>query len=359
MRHAAALELGAHVAARGAREEDDEPLELAVDEGERLDEHVGALDRLRLGPVPHPDAVLLERADDERVGVEAELGPGGVAPAGVGEREAVELDPDRDPVHPRRVDARGDDEQLHLAMRHLDPVEAVGVARERLVGTVELGEAGRPRAAVEVRHPEPVGRARPARVERGEVARVEDDLPPREPRPRGRPERVARLARDGGHVGRLVVERPAELVAEDEEAGAVGPVARPPADRGLPQRPADGSDEAPRVPRGRHRRDGAAPPAGSVTSGGLRPTAREDSGVADGVVAPRARLASRERGDRSRDGVGARRGVRRVDRARGDEPIPGAGCRPRPRRGRHLRRLHAARPRRRRAPGASRTRCGT
>ena len=183
-------------------------------------------------PGLHPDAVLLERADDERVGLEAERGPGGVAPGGVDEREAVELDPDRDPVHARRVDARGNDEELHLAMGHLDPVEAVGVPRERLVGAVELGEARRPRAAVEVRHPEPMGRARPARVERREVARVEDDLPPCEPRPRGRAERVARLARDGGHVRRLVVERPAERVAEDEESRAVGPVTRPARDRG-------------------------------------------------------------------------------------------------------------------------------
>ena len=66
------LELAPDVAACRAREQNDEVVELAGGDLERCDEHVGALDRLRLEPLGHPDAVLLERADDERVLRQAE-----------------------------------------------------------------------------------------------------------------------------------------------------------------------------------------------------------------------------------------------------------------------------------------------
>ena len=66
----------------------------------------GALDRLRLEAVPEADAVLLERADDERVRGEAQELAGRPPQLGVARREAVELDADRDAVHARRLDAR-------------------------------------------------------------------------------------------------------------------------------------------------------------------------------------------------------------------------------------------------------------
>ena len=61
-------------------------------------------------------------------------------------------------------------------MRHVDALEAVGVAPERLERTVELRVARRAGATVEVGEAEPMRGAGPERVERCEVARVEDDL---------------------------------------------------------------------------------------------------------------------------------------------------------------------------------------
>ena len=76
-------------------------------------------------------------------------------------------------------------------MGHLDPLEAVGIASQRLVARDRTpgspGVAGRPwKYASPSRCDEPVQQ----RIERGEVARVEDDLSAGEPGPR-------RLADDG------------------------------------------------------------------------------------------------------------------------------------------------------------------
>ena len=60
------LQPGAHVASRGAGEQEHrlgDPLAQLLGDGEQ---HVRALDQLRLEPVAPADAVLLERADDER-----------------------------------------------------------------------------------------------------------------------------------------------------------------------------------------------------------------------------------------------------------------------------------------------------
>ena len=235
-------------------------------EREGLDEHVRALDCLRLVAVAHPDPVLLERADDERVGIEAERRTGAGPPLGVAEREALELDPDRDPVDATHVDAGRDDEQLELAMGHLDAVEPVRVAGERPERAIELREARRPRAPVEVRHPEPVRRAGPDRVERREVARVEDDLAPAVPGPRRLPEHVSGIPRDGGDVRGLVVERPAERVTEDEEPRVIGPVPRPQSDGCATHRPTHGRGKAARVEAAVHR--------GREDSGALAPARR-------------------------------------------------------------------------------------
>ena len=109
------------------------------------------------------------------------------------------------------------DELLHLAVRYMDAVESRRVTGRRLVGAVELWEPRRAGAPVEVRRAEHVGRLGPERVERSEVARQEHDLAARRPRPGRRTERVARLAGDRRDECRVVVERPAEVVAEDEE----------------------------------------------------------------------------------------------------------------------------------------------
>ena len=57
----------AHVATRGAGEEHNEVVELSSRPVERLHEHIGAFDGLRLEAVLEADTVLLKRADDERV----------------------------------------------------------------------------------------------------------------------------------------------------------------------------------------------------------------------------------------------------------------------------------------------------
>ncbi len=85
------------------------------------------------------------------------------------------------------------------------------------------------------------------------MTRVEDDLVAGITGPARRAELVAGPTRDAGHVRRLVVERPAERVAEDEQARVGRPVSRPRTDRGASERPSDGRGEAPRVPRDVHR----------------------------------------------------------------------------------------------------------
>ena len=184
-------------------------------------------------PSPQADAVLLERADDERVRGQAEALAGRAAQ--LGRRRGGKCSRSM-PIGMRCTRAGStpaeDDDLLHLPVRHLDAREPRVIAPQRLERAVELRVARRPRPAVEVREAEPVRRARPARVERLEVARVEDGLAAGEPRPGGRREPVpGRGARRAETYARLVVERPAERVADDEEARVVGHLARPQADR--------------------------------------------------------------------------------------------------------------------------------
>ena len=123
------------------------------------------------------------------------------------------------------------------------------------------------------------------------------------PGPARRAELVAGPTRDVGHVRRLVVERPAERVAEDEQVRVGRPVACPRSDRGASERPGDGRGEAPRVSRDVHRlariaaRGSGAPPhaaasiarawrrtstrrrpSGSIRARGQRTTGRRGAG---------------------------------------------------------------------------------
>ena len=98
-----------------------------------------------------------------------------------------------------------------------------------------------------------MGRAGPERVDGGEVAHVEDDLAAGVAGPAARAEAVAGPIRDAGDVRRLVVERPAERVPQDEKARVRRPVSRPHSDRGASERPGDGRGEAPRVSSDLHR----------------------------------------------------------------------------------------------------------
>ena len=214
------------VAPRRAREEHDQVGNAPREHRERVDEHVRPLDRLRLEAVAEPGAVLDERADDERLAGQPERSARRLPPGGVGEGERSELDPDRDAVNQVRRNPRREHELLELAVRDVNALEARGIPAKRLVGAVELREAGRSGPPVEVREPEPVGRPGPARVERGEVARVEDDLVTGGGRPVGSREPVARPAGDRGDVRRLVVERPGCVVAEHEQLRVRPPVPR-------------------------------------------------------------------------------------------------------------------------------------
>ena len=85
------------VAARGAREQDVELGDVTARPAERRDEHVRALDQLRLEALAPADPVLLERPDDERVRGKPSAGTRGHAALGVDEREVLDVDPDRDP----------------------------------------------------------------------------------------------------------------------------------------------------------------------------------------------------------------------------------------------------------------------
>ncbi len=141
-------QLRANVAARRAREKN---VQLRYDRSqvcESRDEDVRPLDQLRLVPLAEPDAVLLERADDERGLRERERPPRCATLLGRPRREPSRLDPDRDPVHLPAIDAGLEDDLLHLAVRNLDPGDLRVVAPEILEADVELGRIGRPRASV-------------------------------------------------------------------------------------------------------------------------------------------------------------------------------------------------------------------
>ena len=152
------LETRSHVAAGRTREQDVELGQLsdasALDDREQ---HVGPFDQLRLEPFAPTDAVLLERADDERGERGDPSRVRAVEPRGVVPRaEHVDVDADRDAVHLLRRDPGRRHERLHLAVRHLDAVD-LGVTRaHRLEAGVELRHARRPGTPVEVRQAEVV-----------------------------------------------------------------------------------------------------------------------------------------------------------------------------------------------------------
>ena len=237
VRDASPLQLAPHVPARRAGEKHDEVGDLAPSAVERLDEHVRALDRLRLEALAESHAVLLERADDERLGRKPERGPCGATLPGAAERKAVELDPDRDPVNVRRA-------RTPAATTMSSISRCVTWTREKRSGwrasdacarsnSGKPGVPGRPwKYAIPSRCDDPVQSGSSA----GEVARVEDGLVAREARQGGRPQPVPGAACDGRDVGRLVVERPAERIAEDEEPRVRGPAACPQAGRARPGR---------------------------------------------------------------------------------------------------------------------------
>ena len=151
---------------------------------------------------------------------------------------------------------------------------ATGHARAPRSARVELRVARRPGATVEVRERRAgaTSRSRAGRAPRsGSCGR-------RPARARSAPTAAARagtrLARDGGDVRGLVVERPAERVSHDEQARVRRPVPRPQSDRSAPERPADGRDKAsPCVSRDVHR-----------LTARLRLTGREDSWRERGAV---------------------------------------------------------------------------
>ena len=76
MRNVQPLELLSHVAAGRTCQQNEELGNLGAEPGDHIDEHVGALDELRLQPGGESDAVLLERSDHERGLGHAERGAG-------------------------------------------------------------------------------------------------------------------------------------------------------------------------------------------------------------------------------------------------------------------------------------------
>ena len=260
-------------------------------------------------PVAHPDAVLLERADDERVGFEAE------APRGRRRRGSSSTSGKRSssiPIGIRctrpAVDAGRDDEQLHLAMGHLDPVEPVGVAaRATRSARRTPGSPASPGARGST----------PSRA--GATSRSRSGRAPR-----------------SGSCGR----RPGAGCPAPTTAARARSRRRARRRRRTPPR-----RRAPSRARRRGRRDASdrASPASAVRrrraqrspARARRSAARRTLpfiGVARIAVRRGPRLASRERGDGSRDGVGTRHGVRRDAGPAGGGTIPRRRARPRPRR---------------------------
>src|SRR5579872_3220600 len=89
-----AVERSAHVSSRRPAEDDVQLGNTSAHEPERMDEHVGAFDQLRLEPFSPADAVLLERADGERGLWDAELRARGRTLPGGPQRERVQVDTD-------------------------------------------------------------------------------------------------------------------------------------------------------------------------------------------------------------------------------------------------------------------------
>ena len=226
-----------------------------------------------------------------------------------------------------------DDDLLHLAVRHLHAREPSGVAAERLVrarrtrgSPASRDGRGSTRARAGGTSPSRAGRAPRSGScgRRPGAARTRAQSAGREP--------VSGAARDARHVRRLVVERPAERVADDEQARPVGPAACAETDRRLRARrsPARGARGAVirAAPRGSGRRRRSArarrsPPgtrrdrpasrssAAATSSGPSKPT----PAVADELrVAAAAAVERREAaGERLEQRVRAR-----VVEARGD-----------------------------------------
>ena len=211
----------------------------------RLEQHVRALDQLRLEALVPADSVLLERADDERCPRQPE---GLACPdplLGRSRVEHVDVDPDRDPVDFRRVDSRLQHDRLHVGVRDLDPVDVGMPAPQRVEAGVELGHSGGPRATVEVRDAEVVAALLKVLQEQREVAQMEDRLICDAVRPTRGPEPDAQLIRGALELARLVRQDPAGRLALDKKARVRRPGARANDRRGAPDRPPHRRRESP------------------------------------------------------------------------------------------------------------------
>ena len=124
VRDAEALELLADIAAGRTGQQHEELRHRAAQPLEDADEHIRSLDELRLVAVPEADAVLEERADDERSRRNARTPRVRLHVLVASERKAREIDPDRDAEHLRRIDPGSEHELVHLGVRDLHPVDA-------------------------------------------------------------------------------------------------------------------------------------------------------------------------------------------------------------------------------------------
>ena len=178
---------------------------------ERRDEHVRALDELRLEALVPADAVLLERADDEGVRGQVERRRAAMrrsaSTSGKCSRSIpIGMRAPRSARRPPRGRAR--------ASPRASPgsrAKRSGADAESLVSAVELRVPGRPGPPVQVRRGEPVRRLQPARLQRLEVAREEDRLVGRRTAPTRRRDVVAETARGRREVSRVLVDRPASF----------------------------------------------------------------------------------------------------------------------------------------------------
>ena len=127
-------------------------------------------------PLAPADAVLLERAHDERGLREAERAPRPRDAVGRAQRERLDVDPDRDAVHLLRRHPGLEHELLHLPVRHLDAVDLLVPPAHRVEARVELGHSWRARPAVEVREAQVVPATLEVVQQERELALVEDRL---------------------------------------------------------------------------------------------------------------------------------------------------------------------------------------
>ena len=222
----------------------------ALGDGEQ---DVGALDQLGLHPFCPTDAVLLERADDERRGRQAEpcpcCEPGGIVPwartrrcrsrSGCGAPS-----PARSPSTTRAPPSPGSSPGCGRSRRD---VRASLRSRHRTRACpASLAGRGSTRGRGCSRHGEVVQEER-------ELTQMEDRLIRDPAGPPARPELDSERGGRATELPRLVGEHPLGSFLLDEQARMGRPVTRPQSDRRAPERPADRRGEAPCVSRDVHR----------------------------------------------------------------------------------------------------------